>query len=69
MALTVETVDAAIEELLLYKRTTIDGRTFEYQDLEQLRELRKDVEVRTRATAAKAGSGTGFFCPVQFAPR
>ena len=69
MALTTATIDAAIEELLTYKRTTIDGRTFEYQDLEQLRELRKDVAARERVAAATNGTGTGFFCPVQFAPR
>lgn len=59
--LTVEQIDAAIAECLLYKRTTIGDRTFEYQDIEQLRALRAEV-------AARARTG-GVFSLVQFQPR
>lgn len=61
--LTVQAIDAAIAELLVYKRTTIEGRTFEYQDLEQLRALRGEVAAR-----AAAAAGT-LFKPVNFVPR
>lgn len=60
-AITVEQVDAAIAECLLYKRTTINDRTFEYQDLEQLRALRAEV-----AYATKTG---GAFSVAEFVPR
>lgn len=58
--LTVETIDAAIAECLLYKRTTIGDRTFEYQDIEQLRALRAEVAARAR---------TSFFSVAGFQPR
>lgn len=60
-AITLEQVDAAIAECLLYKRTTINDRTFEYQDLEQLRALRAEVAGRDRTS--------GTFAVVEFIPR
>jgi len=58
--LTVEQIDTAIAECLLYKRTTINDRTFEYQDIDQLRRLRAEVESRKR---------TSCFSVVQFGQR
>lgn len=60
MALTVAAVETAIEHVLVHKSYRLMDREFKFEDLEELRALRKELISEANATSGR------MFQPVRF---